>query len=119
MVIDREALAWAAGYFDGDGCFHSIAKTATHSMLIRATVASTDRELVDRFQATVGVGRVWLSRRARPPRREVWEWRVASFEKVQAVGAMLWPWLGTYRREQLIALLALARTRPGARRVAA
>lgn len=111
----REELAWAAGYFDGDGCFHASLRTrpsGSSYTYTSAVIHSTDEELLQRFLAVVRIGKVTVVRGAKGNRKPVWQWRVQSFEQVQAVGAMLWPWLGTYRRTQLGNVAWTARMTP-------
>lgn len=111
VVVDRESLAWAAGYFDGDGCFTVTEQVdGARGVWIKAVLHGTDRELVERFARTVGVGRVRAVRGATDRRKPVWGWQVASYEGVQAVGALLWTWLGSYRRDQLAKVLRAGST---------
>jgi len=53
LVFTRENLAWAAGFFDAEGCFSTTPRTG-----VCASITQTDRELLDRFQSIVGIGKV-------------------------------------------------------------
>ncbi len=96
MLATREDLAWAAGLFEGEGCFSFAAGHVNRSL--HAAINMTDRDVVQRFQAVVGIGAIY----PRPPMKENWKpqwtWSVGSFEHVQAIIAMLWPWLCSRRR---------------------
>lgn len=94
----REDIAWAAGFFEGEGC---VAKGAKCKFI---AINNTDPEPLARFHAAVGVGRV------RGPygpynngisKKPYWTWSAANFEHRQAAIAMMWPWLSERRREQL------------------
>ncbi len=105
----REELAWAAGFFDGEGSFHAHASKRHAAATgyqreywsVQASVGNTDKELLDRFYAYVGVGRIkgpYIEQRGN--RLPVYRWSASGHMAVQFLGAMLWPWLGTYKRER-------------------
>src|SRR5262245_57487345 len=104
--MDREALAWAAGFFDGEGNTH-----LTKQGYIVMKVGQTDdaRECLLRFQAAVhGLGRIYgpySNNGKNQSRRPYHVWEVAKFETAQAVVAMLWPWLSGPKRRQARAAL--------------
>ena len=52
---DREELAWAAGFFDGEGCF-SYTEKARYGV---ATITQADIRPLDRFKTAVRVGNVY------------------------------------------------------------
>lgn len=102
MIPHREALAWCAGFFDGEGnvCL-------THGSL-RSQIAQRDREVLDRIVQVLGIGRVqgpYLRKaeeagRDQYVRRPHFRLSLNTFEEVQAAVAMLWPWLGSVKRAQ-------------------
>lgn len=97
-------LAWAAGLFEGEGCFSLKAAGRTNLFPSPACImASTDEDTVRRFQRAVGVGSVTGPHRtgganAAPHFKPAWYWRTSGFPKTQAVVAMLWFGLGERRR---------------------
>jgi hypothetical protein len=93
----RDEIAWAAGLFEGEGCF---AWTGTPSVIL----GMTDRDIVERFAAIVGFGLLYEEPR-RPPEQTLYRWRANGFENVQAVLAMLWQWLGPRRRARAVEVL--------------
>lgn len=99
--FSRENLAWAAGFFDAEGCFSTTARVG-----VCASITQTNRELLDRFQSTVGLGKVYgpyqthASDRYR--RKPHYFFRAHGRERVQALLAMLWTWLGTAKRQQAV-----------------
>lgn len=106
---DREQLAWAAGVFDGEGSSSADLRIlpGRRQRRIVAQVAQAHEELPRRFQAAVQVGTVKGPYKPRRPNGlPVWSWSVSRFETVQAVAVMLWPWLGTVKREQFALALS-------------
>lgn len=111
--INREALAWAAGLFDGEGtiCAQIPRPGETTSIIVAAVSQAGDHavELLERFRTSVNLGRVYkISNPGRSggSRLQCYHWRVSSFQGVQAVMAMLWPWLGPGKRAQTKRVLA-------------
>lgn len=98
----REELAWAAGFFDGEGCTSAQKYTATLSIAQKATNA----EVIHRFRAAVGFGKIYgpYTNSAKSSDISI-RYHVTSFEQVQAVIAMLWAWLGTAKKAQYIRVL--------------
>jgi hypothetical protein len=99
VKIDRTELAWAAGLFEGEGCF-VLGKgngRYAHTRNVRAVLASTDPDVLLRFYKALGFGHL-STRKTVPGRKPVHVWNAGSFETFQAVVAMFWPWLGARRR---------------------
>jgi hypothetical protein len=103
-----EDIAWAAGLFEGEGSLWTAGRTG-----IRASVSMTDRDVVERFCAIVGSGRV----RPLPPRQPhhtpQYRWEIARVEQVRELIALFRPWLGDRRRLRADELLAHARENHG------
>lgn len=107
LAINREQLAWAAGVFDGEGWATSARRNnATKAMTATLVlgVGQKHREMLERLAAATGLGSI-----TGPTKPGMWAWRVHGFAKVQAVFAMLWPWLGSVKRDQIGCVLAEAR----------
>lgn len=113
MVLYREQLAWAAGFFDGEG--HTGNHRARGCLVPVVTIHQHDDPAVlHRFQAAVGLGKVrgpYKGRRG----NQVWQYHAGGFEATQAVVAMLWPWLGHVKRTQASAALQEFLNRPSRR----
>jgi hypothetical protein len=111
MDIDTRELAWAAGLFEGEGCISSrrrSTKRATHVATRQlAILVMTDEDTVRRFQAAVGVGTVYGPYQ-RPGKKPEWRWQTTTFEKAQAVIALLWFGLGARRRAHAASALGAA-----------
>lgn len=86
-------VAWAAGLFEGEGCW--IARPPGNSFSCSARLAMKDEDIVRRFRDVVGFGSV--GQKTYEP--FLWSWDAgANFQAFQALGAMFWPWLGERRR---------------------
>lgn len=103
MDRTREDLAWAAGLFEGEGCF----TTSRRGRFQCAKVSMTDADVVERFNAIIGFGSLTNLRLSQknPKWKDQRCWTVSNFEGFQAVVVMLWPWLGERRRARAIEVL--------------
>lgn len=93
-------FAWAVGLFEGEGSI-IYSKAATGYTARKLMLDSTDRDVVERFGRTVGVGRVsGPHRRGRSSdsrRRETWRWEVARWTEVEPLLTRMLPLLGERR----------------------
>ena len=102
-MFHTQELAWAAGLFEGEGSIFNGGGTSTSVAL-----AMTDLDVVEKFQKAVQLPVPIYKRTRRDAYKDVFEWRTARFEYAQALIAMLWPWLGTRRKQQAKICLALS-----------
>jgi hypothetical protein len=95
-------LCWAGGLFEGEGCFTLMRGTAP-----RAALTMNDEDVVRRFCAAVGIGKVYgpYGPYLGHGNFQRWEWKADGLEKVQAVVAMLWNGLGQRRRSRAAEVL--------------
>jgi hypothetical protein len=95
VVKNAEArVAWAAGLFEGEG---SLALRRNGTVLL--SLASTDMDILERFRAVIGTGRV----SSQPPggnrrRKRLWRVDVIQVDEVLRAINLLYPWLGARRR---------------------
>ena len=119
--IDREQLAWAAGLFDGEGSISYCVRTQgkyTYPQIQLCVSQSGNghaESLLARFQKAVcGLGMIngpYVNKgHGKKPR---WHWSTAKFETIQAVVCMLWPWLHTTKRSDVVRVLTSYRDRLG------
>jgi hypothetical protein len=106
-------LAWAAGFFDGEGCTAtSVDKRRPAALRIFSSVGQSSRSatvvpsVLTRFQNAVGglgyIKAPYLDERSGTYAHQ---WRADSFEEAQAVVALLWKHLGPVKRAQASAAL--------------
>jgi hypothetical protein len=102
----RERLAWAAGLFDGEGCFITYHRTAAGCPIPALSVAQADdavgvADVLTRFGEALGLPyRVYTMAQAKPHHRPKRNLRITGFVRAQQALAMLWPWLGEVKRQQ-------------------
>lgn len=95
--LDAHELAWAAGFFDGEGSCGAYALAAGKGRQIRLAISQNERSTLDRFQLAVGVGRVY---ERTTTDNTPFSYQATSFENVQAVIALLWAFLSKPKRRQ-------------------
>lgn len=118
LQVGREALAWAAGVFEGEGGTCSIQDTRRYPILHVTQSGETEcpPDVLTRFRTAVGGIGFVDGPKFRPGRKPVWKFRAAGFELTQAIVAMLWPWLGTVKRAQAKRVLTEFRSIPAVQR---
>lgn len=110
MRIDREELAWAAGFLDGEGCFTGAYRTVTkdtRTFYPLLTVSQVHRPSLRRLQRVFHAGSIIKRPAQQVGWSDQWLYQVNGFEKVQAITAMVWIWLGRVKREQAARCLQL------------
>lgn len=91
-------LAWAAGFFDGEGSSSGVVKPNEHGPSVYLRINQVDRRPLERFLRAVGLGQIngpYVRKIGKPQ----CVWQVAGF-KSDIVMALLWPSLSEPKREQ-------------------
>jgi hypothetical protein len=108
MTINMRWLGYAAGLFDGEGTVgaypnHYIknGKKVFKSYVYRLRIAMTDEDALDSFHWAIGLGKIYGPWRNGPSPIPIYCLDIKGFEEVQAVCAMLWPWLSQRRKDQI------------------
>lgn len=117
--MDWCELAWAAGFFDGEGWANAVAQKGrrTRQPQARVNQASPDGvpQVLLRLQAAVGgLGRIGGPQR-QEKRIDLYRWEVSSRRDVERLLEMVAPWLGDVKQTQLAQTLgrqALRSMRP-------
>ena len=110
---NREELAWAAGFFDGEGSTHVASRFYERSdgvtkgpyLQLQLSIVQVGEWCLIRFMQAVGdLGAIYAEkdRDGCQPRHR---WQVGSFEDCQAVLAMLWPFWTSPKRAQAASCL--------------
>src|SRR5256885_8714165 len=95
----REELAWAAGFFDGEGWVGTGLRSGRRYP--RLAVAQKDRRALERFQAAVSVGHIH-GPNPHGHKNPLYQYETNGCHRVRAVIAMLWTWLGPVKRAQAL-----------------
>ncbi len=94
--------AWAAGFFDGEGCT-SISRKGTYKQIQMFVSQSIDSVLLLRFQKAVGIGRVLGPYRPSNPRaKDKYTWHLSALPDALRTMRVLWPYLGAVKKRQFI-----------------
>ena len=120
---ELERLAWAGGFFDGEGStFARSAKNGYRQLnvVVPQSGGSLIPEVLTRFAAALpGLGEIGR------PTDGLFQWRSTDYARSRASVAALRPWIGTVKRDQAKAAVAVVdaqyatgryRARPGRRR---
>lgn len=96
--MNKENLAWAAGFFDGEGC--TSIKKKKSQINFRAVVISMsqkDERVLNKWYKIFHFGYYDDVQTKYGP---MWRWNTTTFEQAQYVMCLLWPWLGEVKKEQ-------------------
>lgn len=112
-------IAWAAGFFDGDGSASTKRKLSRDGTVFYTVCASAAQsgpsglpEVLRRFRRVVDLGRIYGPLQWRNTTVPGYEWHIASYKDVLALEALIGPHLSSDRREQVrAALRTFARSR--------
>lgn len=107
---DPLELAWAAGFFDGEGTAYARANRRGHRHL-RLTVKQARHpsevgmpSVLERFRAALQLGAIGGPYADPGNRRPTYQWYAISSEALAAAAA-LWPYLSAVKRDQLAAAI--------------
>ena len=103
-------LAWAAGFFDGEG---STIVTKDGTLVMSLGQCST--EVLDKFSVTLGQGKIYGPYEQKLGWSSKWEWKLCGKYQVAEAMADMWPHLGTIKKNQFLTALSMAKdvSRPG------
>src|SRR5881227_2813286 len=105
--MERHELAWAAGFFDGEGW----ANRTVRGVQARINQADPDGvpAVLVKFQRIVGVGRI-AGPEVKEGKIDLYHWVVSSRGDVARVAELIGPWLGQVKRAELEHALGLSRS---------
>jgi hypothetical protein len=115
MPLDQELLAWAAGFFDGEGS--TIVKSDSSRpgyYQLEVSVPQLGRQgepgVLTKFQrAALGIGSI------DPQDGDMYKWCARGKIAAPLTLALLWPWLGSVKRDQALTAMDVVEQRTGAR----
>lgn len=109
MNIDSN-FAWAIGLFEGEGFFG--VNGTPENPVPEMKVSSTDKDVVERFCAIVGVGKVVGPKHQRGGRKPLWEWKLYRQVEMGDLILEMLPWLGKRRAAKAREILEWLASRP-------
>ena len=113
--MDEHELAWAAGFFDGDG-WAALSKrkgrrTGQPQAQINQSSVEGLPEVLVRFRDAVGVGRI-AGQKIEDGREPLYWWVASSRSDVERTGRLILPWLSGQKRSQFNAAVGLLSGHP-------
>jgi hypothetical protein len=97
--MKKTEVAWAAGFFEGDGSIYVYRSHRNPKGYIRLSVTQVTTERLERFEAAMGVGSVVGPYHHKGTTK--WMWRVAAKKDVRHSLNLMWPYLGPTMRRRL------------------
>lgn len=105
MEINREELAWAAGFYDGEG-YVGISR----GRQIGVNITQVHPAVLERLRDAVKLGKLYGPyTRKKVTYSPCWYYQIYGFERVQYFFCLLWPWLSPEKKIQAKAALLRAR----------
>lgn len=89
--------SWCAGFFDGEGTTTTTKAMRDKYNYIKMTITQKDKEVLERFERIVGKGKTYFCKS-----KNVYSWNCYKKEDVVEVIKLLWEYLGTQKREQIL-----------------
>jgi len=112
-MTPEQAVAWAAGLFEGEGCIHlSLSSRPRGYLRPRLLLTTTDRDIVYRFFAVVRCGYV-KGPFTRPGNKPFWTWRCAKADDVRRILIQFGEFLGERRSAKAAAAFDALAKLPG------
>lgn len=116
--MDRTELAWAAGFWDGEGSAYLSGALDRARQYPQARINQSGNhwvpEVLIRFQRTVELG-VVSGPEIKEGREPLYKWVVSSTAEIERLASALDPWLGEVKREQFRQILDADRVRSSVR----
>ena len=105
METNREELAWAAGFMDGEAHFGLVTTNRkTQNKHIHISVCQTEDGPLERLQKVLGCGTIYGPYKTKKSdgsaRKPYKQFHINTFERVQHTVCLLWPWLSAPKRAQ-------------------
>lgn len=90
-------VAWCAGLFDGEGSTSLLKTQRDRYTYVRMSVSQKYPEVLEKFQKTMGVGKIYKSNK-----REIYSYDVYKQQDVEEVLNKLWPYLSEIKKKQAL-----------------
>lgn len=105
-MIRTEDLHWAAGFLDGEGCFHT-----SKQGQIAVTAAQNYRESLDKLVSLFG-GKIYARKRYQENQKDGWLYSSSSQRRGAGIMMTLYPLLSPYRQRCIEKALTRWKARP-------
>lgn len=110
LFWDREQLAWAAGFFSGEGCIYSRRNKGKYNSCSKLRpylcVSQCTLPVLVKLQKSLKVGNITGPYQPKTKNsRPYWSWSVGRFEHVLAAVSAMWIFLSREKQEQCASIL--------------
>jgi hypothetical protein len=102
-MTHAQEVAWAAGLFEGEGCFYFNPNTGQ----MGAMVGSTDKDVLETFKRVVGFGMIYRRTLRKAHHKPQWYWQANRLVETVALFGTLRKHLHPRRCERYLQCLAL------------
>ena len=100
-MITNEELAWAAGFFDGEGCVCNSGKSyLPHLYITQVGHGSKEPEVLIKFKGIVGFGKIY--KKVKYGSSFIYTFNISVVVIVKKVFNILWPYLSSVKKNQAI-----------------
>ena len=100
VVSVESELAWAAGFFDGEGSTSILKAQRDKYTYIRMSVNQKYPECLERFQRIIGYGKIYKAKK-----RDIYSWDCYRQDQVLLAFAKTEPYLSSIKVKQFYAAL--------------
>lgn len=109
-----ENIAWASGLFEGDGCIsrNITTKRSKQYNYWKIMLASTDYDVLERFQSIIGFGRIYRQKRQKDYWKPAWQWNTYRQPELYAALAAMFTFFASRRRAKALEALVEMGSRP-------
>ena len=97
-MITETDVAWAAGFFEGEGCI----KAQKNGRFEVLSLNNTDKDVIERFVNIVNYGNLCgpYTTKKKPTYKPYWSWAVGKKAEVKRILEMFLPYLGKRRKQR-------------------
>lgn len=100
--MNKQELAWAAGFFDGEGSAYLVKTRQQNSPTMAVNIGQTDPRPLQRFVDALGFGKVGGPYKTTGgANKDRWQIQFSGKDHVHQFIWMLWPYLSEPKREQI------------------
>jgi hypothetical protein len=108
MEMTPTQTAWAAGLFEGEGCFHARNVKPNYRAMLEMSISMTDLDVLERFQQITGIGTITTRpmRKIHSHWKDQYTWRCSGAPALK-LAATIEPHLCHRRHTRLLEIRAL------------
>lgn len=112
LIVVNYELAWAAGFWDGEGCASVyLRKTIPPRYTSQASVTQIHRATLERFDRAVGgLGKIYGPYDTKSGKSPQYCYKIGSFGNIVLLSEMLWSYLSQPKKDQFSSVIEAHRS---------